>query len=149
MKFKEFRKPILESKLGNYSFRLYDGSQTKEFSAIGDFNDNLGCYEICDGNGSIVEYMDLIGNFSKKPTTFAMHFNNYFKTRFFGVRYGVSPYGIYYTSVIDFPSRYFTNKKDYQVEDEVSYEDTYYEFSNINTNNVRNYWMDSTVSFLA
>lgn len=44
---------------------------------------------------------------------------------------------------------YFNNKKDYQAEKTVSYEDTYYEFSNINTNNVRNYWMDSTVSFLA
>jgi len=45
--------------------------------------------------------------------------------------------------------RYFNNKKDYKVDDVVSYEDTYYELSNINTNNVRNYWMDSTVSFLA
>ena len=45
--------------------------------------------------------------------------------------------------------RYFNSKKDYKVNDVVSYEDTYYEFSDINTNNVRNYWMDSTVSFLA
>lgn len=45
---------------------------------------------------------------------------------------------------------YLNNKKDYQVDDKsVSYEDTYYEFSDINTNNARNYWMDSTVSFLA
>ena len=45
--------------------------------------------------------------------------------------------------------RYFNSKKDNKVDDVISYEDTYYEFSNINTNNVRNYWMDSTVSFLA
>jgi len=45
---------------------------------------------------------------------------------------------------------YLNNKKDYQVDDKsISYEDTYYEFSDINTSNARNYWMDSTVSFLA
>lgn len=45
--------------------------------------------------------------------------------------------------------RYFNNRKENKVDDVISYEDTYYEFSNINTNNVRSYWMDSTVSFLA
>ena len=41
------------------------------------------------------------------------------------------------------------NKRDYQVDNKVDYEDTYYEFSDINTNNSGSYWMDSTVSFLA
>jgi len=45
--------------------------------------------------------------------------------------------------------RNFNARKNYQVDNEVSYEDTYYEFSNVNTEKIRNYWMDSTVSFLA
>ena len=45
--------------------------------------------------------------------------------------------------------RYFNNKEEYKSDNTINYEDTYYEFSNINTNNIKNYWMDSTVSFLA
>jgi flagellar hook-length control protein FliK len=45
--------------------------------------------------------------------------------------------------------RYFNNRKDYKIEETVSYDDTYYEFDNVNTNNTRSYLMDSTVSFLA
>jgi len=45
---------------------------------------------------------------------------------------------------------YLNNKTNLKNDKVVNYEDTYYEFSDINNNNnVKNYWLDSTVSFLA
>jgi len=78
---------------------------------LGDYLADFGSYEICDLNGNVVEYMDLLGNFSKEPTVFAMHFNQYVQSKYLGVRYGIPPNTILYTSIVDFPSRYFMNKK--------------------------------------
>ena len=110
MKLKEFKRPVLDGGYGNYYFKLYDGSQTKKFDELKEFNNDLGCFEICDKKGHIVEYMDLMGNFSKRPTSFARHFNNYINSRHMGVRYSTPPNCLYYTYIIDFPSRYFINK---------------------------------------
>ena len=110
MKLKEFKKPILEGEFGNYSFKLYNGMQTKKFISLGKFDTSLGVYEICDCQGNVIEYMDIMGNFSKKPSDFANHFNNYIETKYLGINYSTPPSCLYYTWLIDFPSKYLINK---------------------------------------
>ena len=111
MKNKKFEHPQIIGELGDFKFVLHDYSLTKEFHSAGEFDDFRGVYPIMDKKGKIVEYMDLVGNFTKSPTKFARYFNEYIKARNFGIGYGSVEYFIYSTALLDFPSKYMTNKK--------------------------------------
>ena len=111
MKNKIFKNPEISGQIGSMKFILYDGTETKLFFSVGDYNEKLGVYPILNKDNEIVEYMDLIGNFTCEPTTYAKYFKEYINSRKYGVGYGDVGCFIYYTGLIDFPSKYLIDKR--------------------------------------
>ena len=105
---KEFQKPFAKTNNGEVKFNLYNGIKTKSVFAFYEFNEDLGGYIIINEKGEKVEFMDCLGNFTKNPTQFAKLFNNYINSTEIG--YG-DPVFTYYTSLIDFPSKYLINEE--------------------------------------
>lgn len=111
MKNRIFKKPEILGQIGSLKFVLFDGTETKSVYSVGEYDKKLGVYPILNKNNEVCEYMDLIGNFTSKPTTFAKYFNEYIDSEKRGVGYGDVRCFIYYTGLIDFPSRYLIDKK--------------------------------------
>lgn len=108
---KIIKRPVIKQYGENKKFVLYNGRKTKSFCNCLEFDNKLGVYPIVDKNGKIVEYMDIVGNFTAQPTRLAMVLNEYVKSRCQGVRFicGTSTC-FYFTTLTDFPSKYMTDK---------------------------------------
>lgn len=109
-----FEKPCAVSNNGKVEFVLYDGTKTKSVFAFLEFDNCLGMFGILNEKYEVVEYMDILGNFSKKPTMFAKRFNEYINSSKYGIGYGC-PQFMFFTSLIDFPSKYLSSKKVRQI----------------------------------
>ena len=106
----KFKKPQAIVENGETKFILWDGTKTKAVYSFYEFNDVLGGFIILNDKHEEVEFMDCVGNFTKQPTIFAKHFNRYINSTGGSIIYG-SPYFEYVTSLVDFPSKYLTDKK--------------------------------------
>lgn len=111
MKSKEFKNPAIFGEKGNMQFVLFDNTITKSFFNALDFDRATGCFPIINKNCRTVEYMDLIGNFTKKPTKFAKEFYDYLETRCCCAVSGCACYAVYRSYLIDFPSKYMIDPK--------------------------------------
>ncbi len=108
---KEFKKPSIIGDIGNMQFVLYDGVKTKPvFNAMA-FNSSIGSYPILNKQNQVIEYMDLVGNFTKTPTEFAKEFSSYIDSRLSGVIFGYAGFITFYTRLLDFPSKYLTDNR--------------------------------------
>ena len=105
-----FKKPEAMVVNGQTVFVLYDGSITKKVHSFYEFNDVLGGFVILNDKQEEVEFMDCLGNFTKKPTAFAKYFNTYINSACQGIKYGF-PFSVYFTTLSDFPSKYLIDKK--------------------------------------
>ena len=103
--------PQLVGKIGERQFVLHNGDITKEFYNVGLFDIETGMYPILNEKEEVVEYMDMLGNFSKHTTKFAYHFYKYAVSSK-DVPFLVSSYmKISYSGLVDFPSRYLADEK--------------------------------------
>ena len=105
-----FKKPQAVVENGETVFVLYDGKKTKSVHSFYEFNNDLGGFVILDDKGEEVAFMDCVGNFTNKPTNFAREFNNYINSTGGGIKYGY-PFTIFYTTLINFPSKYLISNK--------------------------------------
>lgn len=94
---------------GKKQFALYDGKLTKEIYDCKDFDKETGVYAILDEQNNVVEYMDILGNFTTQPTLFAREFYYYISSRSSGVILKVEPGYMFFTSLTNFPSRFLAN----------------------------------------
>ena len=108
---KQFEKPYAITENGEVKFVLYDGTKTKPVYSFCEFNNILGGYVILNELGEEVEFMDCVGNFTKKPTKFAKEFNRYINSTINQTAYSYPFCCVYFTTLIDFPSKYLTSKK--------------------------------------
>lgn len=106
-----FKEPQIIGEVGNKQFVLYDGQISKPFFTNAEFDSRIGSYPILNENNEIVEYMDLIGNFTNKPTKFAKEFSSYIDSRRLGVSDAYAGSIFFCTGLIDFPSKYLVDKK--------------------------------------
>jgi len=111
MKYKEFEFPNLIKEEDGYCFKLYDGTLTKKFASAKSYDSAKGTFAICNSHGKVVEYMDLMGNFTKKPTKFASDFKSYMASRNYGIVFVYASRYDFYTHLIDFPSKYLVDDK--------------------------------------
>ena len=121
---KRFQKPYAVGGENGVKFVLNNGAETKSVFAFLEFNKSLGCFEILNKNYDVVEYMDLLGNFTTQPTKFAKRFYEYIESSNYGVGFGCPNY-VFYTSLIDFPSKYLRSKEVRQIvkaEEEYKYQ---------------------------
>ena len=108
---KNFKKPYkLEDKNG-VRFVLYNGNKTKSVFGALEFDESLGVFPIINNKNQIVEFMDCMGNFTKKPTRFAHEFNKYINATGKGVCYGYPVNNFFDTALIDLPSKYLTSNE--------------------------------------
>ncbi|MBR4998340.1 MAG: hypothetical protein IKY10_00525, partial [Clostridia bacterium] len=98
-----FDKIMLCGELGNKYFAFPDGTSSKSFYDAQKFSFRFGQFPIIDKDGNVVEYMDILGNFSKENTDLAYDLYIYALSidnvpiKQFGKR------GAYYTGLLDFP----------------------------------------------
>ena len=104
--------PKLLGEDGKKYFKFNDESVSKTFFSAGKF-DVLACqFPILNEKGEVVEYMDILGNFSKENTHFARKIYRYITYEFLQptiVR--ISKSNFYYFALADFPSAYLTDEK--------------------------------------
>ena len=101
-----FRGVCLKGEEGEKFFVLRNGRKTKTFYDAGEFNFAIGQFPIYDKDGQIVEYMDLMGTFSKENTDVACEIYCYL------VRDYIPRMGAFYECGIEmFPSKYLTDLK--------------------------------------
>ncbi|MBO5954499.1 MAG: hypothetical protein J6Q13_00845 [Clostridia bacterium] len=104
--------PKLLGKNGNKFFMFNDGTYSKLFYSAGEF-DFYSCeFPILDESGKVVEYMDIIGNFSKDKTIFARKIYDYVTYEFFKPTIVRTPgfYGFYF-ALECFPAGYLTDER--------------------------------------
>lgn len=103
----EFKRVYLQGELGEKKFVLRNGQETKTFYDAGNFNYSIGQFPIYNENNEIVEYMDLMGTFSKENTNLAVYLYNYVLAESY------MPLGsmVYQCGIYNFPSKYLTNEK--------------------------------------
>lgn len=106
-----FNKPKIVGEVGNMQFILFDGVKTKSFFNAAEFDCLKGVYPILNQHGQVIEYMDILGNFTIQPTKFAKDFNSYINSRNRGICYGCVENYVYFTTLLDFPSKYLINNK--------------------------------------
>lgn len=111
---KRFEKPYALASDNGVKFILNNGAETKSVFAFLEFNKSLGCFEILNKDYQVVEYMDLLGNFTKQPTQFAKQFSEYIESSNSGVGFGY-PSFVFYTTLLDFPSKYLRSKEVRQI----------------------------------
>lgn len=90
-------------------FVLYNGVETKEFYNHAGFDKEIASYPILDRYGKVVEYMDLIGNFTRKPTDFATALYEYMQGRDMDLVQDYQYLVTFNTSLTDFPAKYMIN----------------------------------------
>lgn len=102
---------IISGDLGKRHFTFPDGTKSKTFYDAQKFNFRYGQFPILDKNGKVVEFMDILGNFSQDNTDlaadlyyYAISINNV-PVKNFGKR------GSYYTGLLDFPSKHLVDEK--------------------------------------
>ena len=108
---KRFKKPYEVVDFKGFRFVLYNGTETKSVFGALPFDEQLGVFPIINKCNEIVEYMDCLGNFTKKPTQFARDFNKYINETGKGISFGFPVSDLFYTSLLDLPSKYLTSKK--------------------------------------
>lgn len=108
---KKFEKPYAITEDGKIKFVLWDGTKTKSVFNVADFDSANGVFPILNEQNQVVEYMDLIGNFTKQPTKFAQCFNDYIDSRLYGVGDRFEGLMFFYCRLVDFPSKYLVDKK--------------------------------------
>lgn len=102
---------MLKGELGKRYFVFPNGEKTKTFYNADKFIFSYGQYPILNENGDVVEYMDLMGNFSEGQTELARRLYDY------ALSINQIPYkalgvqGQAYTGVLDFPSKFLKNEK--------------------------------------
>lgn len=105
---KNFKKPYEIVSEKGVQFVLFDGTVSKVVFEVLAFDKYLGVFPIVNKDKEIVEYMDIVGNFTKKPTKFAQEFYSYICSNNVGYGY---PCFTFYTALLDFPSKYLTDTK--------------------------------------
>lgn len=90
-------------------FILYDNDVSCLFYDNAEFDCYIGAYPILDKNKKVVSYMDLLGNFTDKPTEFSKDFYDYVSQRDVDVAYEYPYVTVLFTSLIDFPAKYMAN----------------------------------------
>lgn len=117
------KKMISVTPMGVYKcFVLYNGKRTQTFYDCAKFDEYIGSYPILDKDNEVVEYMDLIGNFTKQPTEFAKDLYDYISGRDVAVVRYYMYIKTYYTSLTEFPAKYLLNSQVREiVEDEEKY----------------------------
>lgn len=104
--------PKLQGKLGEKYFLFFDGRKSKTFYDASNLNTELGCYEILNADGKVVEYMDMLGQFTKAPTEFALCFCEYLMfEEYYPLVYQLPNSTTYTTALIDFPSKFLADAK--------------------------------------
>ena len=104
--------PKLNGEVGRMSFELNNGGRSKEFYFAEELNKSTGSYPIYDSNNKIVEYMDIIGNFSNKPTAFALDFYNYVTYESMSwLVLTVDNLMLFECALNEFPSKYLADEK--------------------------------------
>ena len=91
---------------GKKHFVLPNRQITKKFYNAQSFDMRTGQFPILDENGEIIEYMDLMGNFTKTNTLFAKKLYNYVASER-NIPFITKAHGdYYYCGLLDFPSKY-------------------------------------------
>ena len=105
--------PILDGCDGCYYFNIQNETSTKFFHHAGDFDETSGVYPIYNEKNEIVEYMDVLGNFTQKPTRFAKLFYRYVTyEQMLPLVFKRNQLHSGYACAFDsFPIKYFLNKK--------------------------------------
>lgn len=113
----EFKRICLKGELGKKRFVLRNGQETKTFYNAGNFDYTIGQFPIYDENDQVVEYMDLMGTFSKNNTNMAIRLYYYMLAENYFPYYNM----VFCEGILNFPSKYFTNTEvqDFIIEEEL------------------------------
>lgn len=104
--------PVLEGLEGRKFFVFDNLDMSKDFYDSGEFDEEIGAYPIFDESGNVVEYMDLLGNFSNKPTSLAKFFYRYVCTEEKMPFFVPYPQEMFYiTGLLNFPSKFMVDEK--------------------------------------
>lgn len=101
-----FRGVELQGEVGAKYFVLRNGQKTKTFYDAGKFYYRSGQFPIYDENKNVVEYMDLMGTFTKGETHVAISLYYYILSEYY-----LPSQLTYMLGVLNIPSRHFMNPK--------------------------------------
>lgn len=102
--------PQLSGETGNMYFEFYDGKKSKIFHSAKSLDAQNGTFEIKLLNDE-TQYMDLLGNFSQKPTEFASALYDYISFENYNhLVYRSLKYVYFKTALVNFPSKFLINK---------------------------------------
>lgn len=101
----------LVGETGHKNFILPDGKHTKKFYDVSEIDLETGEFSILDGQGNVVEYMDIMGTFTQNNTEVAKYLCHYaLSSRYIPVR--TCPIGdLYYSGLVSFPSKFLSDDK--------------------------------------
>ena len=104
-----FTRITMVGEVGNKRFVLPTGEHTKTFYDASEFNSKTGHFSIFDEQGKVIEFMDLMGRFTKVETELAKHLSYYVRS---GDYIPIKTYtdgDYYYSGVVDFPSKFLAD----------------------------------------
>lgn len=106
-----YYEPILKGEIGKMEFELFDGLKTKSFYNVGEFDEVFGQFPILNEKEEIVEYMDLLGNFTENRTELAKYFYQYCISIVDVPVIKMGRYKMFYTGISEFPSKYLLDER--------------------------------------
>jgi hypothetical protein len=107
-----YQMPKLIGEKGNMHFRFETGEKSKTIYFVGKFDEFTGEYPIYDENNQLVEYMDILGNFSKEKTELAeCLYRHAIQERIMPVVAYAGYYTYFRAAIIDFPSKFLVDEK--------------------------------------
>ena len=105
-------KPVMVGEIGEMKFMFSNGKTSKSFYNAGVLDDYQGVYPILDKEGNVVEYMDLLGQFSPQPTDFASSFHYFaFFERYSYLIMRNERMSYYDCAINHFPSKYLIDER--------------------------------------
>lgn len=113
--------PKLVGEVGNMHFEFPNGTVSKNFYNAKEIDDYLGMYPICNENGDIVEYMNVMGKFHTKENNFSKKLYRYVAFELYSSSIVRTKYYNFWTSaLIKLPSVYLIdeNVKNFVIEEE-------------------------------
>ena len=116
----KFQLPVINGEVGERYFVFANGRKSKEFYDVSEFDKFNGCYPILDQSGNVVEYMDMLGNFSKTPTEFASKFHHFVFFERYSALISRSSASAYYECAINwFPSKFLISQEIQEIVKEI------------------------------
>ena len=103
--------PKLIGEVGTMKFLLSDGTETKTFYSVTEFDVTRGQYPILNKDNEIIEYMDILGNFTKGKSEFAKVYYEYYNSIINIPFIRTVSANLMYTGLSEFPSRFLADEK--------------------------------------